>query len=496
LTVWAICSHKVFDARQVVRSIGQRALFLCILGGGAAALVIGVEGHIKHPVDVLLAALVSALLAIVCERPTRRWFGLDPEHLLARPRRIVIEHARHEPDAENLKLRFEKTLKEWCRADQIDLLFAHEGKFVGARATLSSDGLVLPSLVRNSWLTPESLQRKRSDSSTGECARWMAENKCGALLAVPRGSDRPSLIVALGLRESLRPYTYPDIQLLFSLAELMDNILTHASLAQHAAKLAQMESAAMISRSLAHDLRNLTTPIAAYLLHVEGRIDPGGREAEVYAAARHSLNVMDGYIRESLFFSRQLVPEFKELDPRAALLSVIKSSRDRAAEKNVELFLDCAEEVRLSADPALFERLALNLVHNAIDASTHGGLVRISSGKRHERVFVRVEDHGVGIPPENIRHVFDPYFTTKNTGDTRRGLGLGLAICRKIADLHNGDIEVDSIPGQRTVFTALFPVRQFATAAGHMQGGNATGSTPTGGAGLTSATFDGTRTSI
>lgn len=460
LTVWAICSHKVFDARQVISSIGQRALFLCVLGCGAVAVVTALKGRVDHPFDVLLAALLTGVLAILFERPTRKWFGLDPEHLLIAPRRAIIDCARHEADAGRLKLRVEGIIREWCQAGRVELLFEKEGKFVGSQTTLSSEWPVFPSLLKNGWITPEFLQRKRPEPGSEVSARWLAANQCGAVLAVPQGSDHPSLVVMLGVKESLRPFTYPDIQLVFPLAELMDNILTHASLAQHAAKLAQIESAAMMSRSLAHDLRNLTTPVVAYLLCAEGRAKPGSPEVEVYEAARHSMKVMDDYIRESLFFSRRLTPEFKEVNPRAALGSVVKLSQDRASERGVTLSLDCDEESEMFADPALFERLALNLVNNAIDASAHGGVVRISSGRKPGKIFLRVEDHGAGILPENLGRVFDPYFTTKDTGDTRRGLGLGLAICRKIVDLHDGDIEVDSIPGRGAVFTAHFPVVQ------------------------------------
>lgn len=460
LTVWAVSSHKVFDAKQIVSSIGQRALFLCVLGCGAFIAIRIFEGRIDPPFDILFAAVFTGTLAIVFERPTRKWFGLDPDHLLANPRRAIIDCARNEPDAAELKLRFEKVIQEWCQANRVELLIERDGGFVGTQKTLSGGWVMLQSLARNSWITPEFLQRRRADSATTACVQWMSANKCGALLASPRGSDQPSLVIFLGLRESLRPYTYPDIQLIFPLAELMDNILTHASLAQHAAKLAQMESAAMMSRSLAHDLRNLTTPIAAYLLCAEGRARSGSPEAEVYAAARHSMKVMDDYIRESLFFSRRLVPEFTELNPRDAMVSVIKLAQDRAAMRGVALSLEDSPEIRFSADHALFERLTLNLVHNAVDASGYGGVVRISSGRKFEKVYLRVEDQGAGIPAENIRRIFDPYFTTKDTGDTRRGLGLGLAICRKIVDLHGGDIEVESTPGRGATFTALFPARQ------------------------------------
>jgi signal transduction histidine kinase len=457
LMVWAICAHRFFDARQVMSSIAQRVALLCVLTASLVSFSALLDGRVESPFDVLLAALSAGLVTVVLERPARKWFGLDHEHLLARPRQVIINHARSEADTEGLKQRFQNVLREWCQTSRADLLLARGDEFSGSHVSVPADWLGMSQLCPDGWITPELMQRKRPDSSTGPCAHWLAQKECGALLAVPRGSDRPDLLVFLGQRESLRPYTYPDIQLLFSLTELMDNILTHASLAQHSAKMKQLEAATMMSRSLAHDLNNLTTPIAAYLLCSEGRTKPGSPEAEVYDAARHSVKVMGNYIQESLFFSRRLTPEFKQMNPRDALASITKLSQERASHQGVTLAFHCEEGLRFSADPALFERLALNLVNNAIDASARGGHVMISAGRKSGSVCLRVEDQGVGIRPENMRRVFDPYFTTKDTGDTRRGLGLGLAICRKIMDLHGGEIAVHSVLGQGTVFTVSFP---------------------------------------
>jgi signal transduction histidine kinase len=69
-----------------------------------------------------------------------------------------------------------------------------------------------------------------------------------------------------------------------------------------------------------------------------------------------------------------------------------------------------------------------------------------------------VSDQGSGIRPENLKHIFDPYFTTKDTGNSTRGLGLGLAICQKIAELHGGRIDVSSEWGKGATFAVIFPV--------------------------------------
>jgi signal transduction histidine kinase len=458
LTVWTVCYHRIFDARQVIASLAHRITLLGILGATAAILTSLLHQSVDQPYDILLTAIGTGLVALACARATQRWFGLDYGHRLIEPRLNIVKWARQEPEADKLKTRYENFLCDWCQADRAVLLLANNRAFASGDINVSADWPGLVALCREGWITPELLQRRKTGPGMVECSELMSRHNLGALLAVPLGSDSPTLLLALGHKHGLRPYTYPDIRLLLDLGELMDNILTHANLSQHASKIAQMESAAMMSRSLAHDLNNLTTPVATYLLHSEGRATPGTAEAEVYDAALNSVKVMQDYIRESLFFSRRLIPHFKEVDPAESLASMVRLAQERAARRAVQLQSFCERQTRFSADPVLFQRLALNLVNNAIDASPPGATVTISIvTDLIEQVCLTVTDQGIGIPIENLKRIFDPYFTTKDTGDTVRGLGLGLAICRKIVDLHEGEISVTSTPGESTIFKAAFP---------------------------------------
>src|SRR5690606_17303285 len=151
-------------------------------------------------------------------------------------------------------------------AENAALLVRQSDCFSAPQFSLPLDWVGLESLNKEGWTTPEALQRQRKFPGTGSCLDFMRQNKLGALLAVPQGSSAPSLLVMLGLRHSRRPYTFPDIQLMLQLAELLDNILTHSHVAARTAKIEKMEAAAMMSRGLAHDLNNLATPVASFLL--------------------------------------------------------------------------------------------------------------------------------------------------------------------------------------------------------------------------------------
>jgi two-component system NtrC family sensor kinase len=112
----------------------------------------------------------------------------------------------------------------------------------------------------------------------------------------------------------------------------------------------------------------------------------------------------------------------------------------------------------LQCDAAQIEQVALALVINAIDAMPHGGNLWVSTRKLRDgnQVELLVRDDGVGIPPEILPHIFDPFTTTKEVG---KGVGLGLAVAKGIVERHEGHIEVASELGIGTTFQIILPVR-------------------------------------
>jgi signal transduction histidine kinase len=138
-----------------------------------------------------------------------------------------------------------------------------------------------------------------------------------------------------------------------------------------------------------------------------------------------------------------------------ALLRESAETFDLAAAKaGVAIRLDLpGEAVRIKGDRNSLNRVFSNLISNAVQAMTAGGGLTISLKAGPEWVEARFQDTGPGIPPERLPSLFDDFVTTK-----RRGLGLGLAIVRKIVRQHAGTIDVESRVNQGTVFIVRFPL--------------------------------------
>ena len=130
-------------------------------------------------------------------------------------------------------------------------------------------------------------------------------------------------------------------------------------------------------------------------------------------------------------------------------------ARPRARTKEVELALrESPDEVRVKADPLLLREVITNLVNNAIDAAPQQGRVYLTTGKRSNGwPFFSVSDNGPGVSDENRHHLFEPHFTTKESGT-----GFGMAIARTVVEQHGGRMDIRSQIGRGTQVRVLLPV--------------------------------------
>jgi len=387
------------------------------------------------------------------------WLGLSYGKQISNLRRKVIISSEDSCGFDELAEEFEGIFNQHAGIITTKFLFDYGHSYGVPNVCLQKVHFGLSKLCEIGWATPESLQRRRQAPGLDDLRGFMEEHSLGLIIAVPRGSPNPALLVAFGVKQNEAPFTYPEIQRIQNVAELMDGILSRARLTAQAAMQAKMEHLAMMSRGLAHDLKNLITPVSSFLVHTENQFSPGSVESEVHMAAKHSVGVMAEYLREALFFSERLAPRFEHVDVRRLLETVIDVTRSRSTLHNVNAKIVSNYNDAVVADGILLERMLVNLVNNAIDASRPNQWVEIhvSSGARSGWLRFQVIDQGCGISPENLARVFEPYFTTKQTGNDYRGFGLGLTICEKIIHLHGGTIAMHSQLGAGSTITVDLP---------------------------------------
>ena len=143
--------------------------------------------------------------------------------------------------------------------------------------------------------------------------------------------------------------------------------------------------------------------------------------------------------------------------------TVCETSGDLAEQLGIHLKFVCAMDRRVCAiSPAAMEQLLYHLLSNALKFTAAGGTVTVELKKRGEQLLLSVADTGCGIPPERLEHLFDSCLQPQMAAP-HHGLGLGLPICRAVAERHGGRIAVESVLKQGTRFIVSLPDRQLGT---------------------------------
>ncbi|QRK13049.1 HAMP domain-containing protein [Archangium violaceum] len=208
---------------------------------------------------------------------------------------------------------------------------------------------------------------------------------------------------------------------------------------------------------VAHEVRNplggisLFSGILAEDLKVGAHAEAAGHVARIQHEAEYLQRIVEDFLafaREQPL-SREPVAAPDLLHEASGLIAADAAAREVTVE--VE-----AEPALLEADGSLLTAALVNLVKNAVQASPHGGRVRVTGRGERQGYAIRVQDSGPGIPEAERERIFEPFFTTRE-----KGTGLGLPLSRKIARAHGGDLRLVSSPGA-TIFELTLPLNMAA----------------------------------
>jgi len=206
---------------------------------------------------------------------------------------------------------------------------------------------------------------------------------------------------------------------------------------------------------LSHEINNPLTNIAtrAQML-LAGETDPARRKSleTINAQAFRAFEM----IADLMLFAHPPALVLAPFDLPELLSEVILQFRPSSKEQRTELSVSIASEfpATVTADRAQIASAVGALVKNALEALRTGGQVSVTVSGDKAGFALTVGDNGPGITPEVRRHLFDPFFSGREAG---RGLGLGLCKAWRVAELHGGEIVVESEPGQGSRFTLRIP---------------------------------------
>ena len=208
-----------------------------------------------------------------------------------------------------------------------------------------------------------------------------------------------------------------------------------------------------LASGVAHEIKNPVVGISNGLDLVRRRIPPDPAVEPIMDEMARQLRRIEGAVRDLLTFARPAAPtlvpaEANELVRRAARL-VLPAAEHAGVRIDFRLAPALPE---LRVDDEQIRQALVNLMMNAVQATTAGGQVTVSTRVRDGAPEIEVKDDGRGITPDDLAHIFKPFFTTRHSGT-----GLGLPISRDIVERHGGRIEVHSSVGRGSTFTVVLP---------------------------------------
>ena len=209
-----------------------------------------------------------------------------------------------------------------------------------------------------------------------------------------------------------------------------------------------------LAAQLAHEIGTPLSSVSGHLQLALLQKDLPGNLRDRLEVSTREIARIGRIVRDYLDSTRSLEAERKRVSLRQVLteaVEVCRGGKRGHQTLNVNLPEDPPNWV---TDPGLLRQIVINLLSNAFDAVEQRGSVDLIARAEDNEVLITVRDTGSGIAPEDLRRIFEPFYTTKGRG---KGTGLGLAICRELAKTLGGSINVESTPGQGSAFTLHLP---------------------------------------
>ena len=222
---------------------------------------------------------------------------------------------------------------------------------------------------------------------------------------------------------------------------------------------AKLAAVGELAASVAHEINNPLYAARNSLFLVEQDLPEDSPQRPFLDIAQNELGRIARIITRMRDFYRPTRAEMEATDLNEILRATIELIQTHLRHGHVEMATDLACDLPLViAHADQMRQVFLNMMLNACDAMPHGGTLRVTSrtsrmAGQPDVIQVEIGDTGVGIPPEHLPHLFEPFYTTKP-----QGTGLGLAISGHIVTQHGGHVGVASIPGAGTTFTVTLPV--------------------------------------
>ncbi|HEY7163387.1 MAG TPA: ATP-binding protein [Candidatus Binatia bacterium] len=497
ITAYAIGEYRLLDINVVFKKSLVHGFLLLVLLTPCYVLFITGERAAFGKVDYIFSILTLLLFIVIAFLFPKVRFRTEEalERVLfqrrANYRETLLRSSREMVsivDLEPLCTSLVKTVAAALGAQTaaLYLLDEHKGNY-SLKAAAGSEGDTHPAAplarddpllhllkARQEAVVREELEIAAEDSTTRAVERM---KDVEAEISVPITSKQKLVgILNLGRKQDSEIYGREEIELLSTLANqaaiAIENARLYENLKQSQNTIRRadrLSSLGLLTAGLAHEIRNPLVAIRTFTQLLPERYDDAEFREGFQGLALKEVDRICGLINDLLSFARPSRPNIAEEDMNDVVDGIARILETEAKEKGVQIKREFATNLpKAWIDREQLKQVFMNLILNAIQAIRDGGSIVIATrshstdqqGQPGRFVQVEIRDTGMGIPEENLEHIFDPFFTSKDEGS-----GLGLSISHQIVQEHGGFILVQSKVGEGTSFLINLPADKPARSA-------------------------------
>jgi len=238
---------------------------------------------------------------------------------------------------------------------------------------------------------------------------------------------------------------------------VLEDVTARMGLEEQLQQREKLSSIGLLAAGVAHEVNTPLTGVSSYTQMLLGMFSENDPKHALLLKVRTQAERATNIVNNLLNFSRTgSATEFGEIDIARVLDDTLQLLEPQLRRNQIEILRSYdRDSPRVYGNSGKLQQVFTNLLLNARDAIPDGGRITISTSSSEDgSLTIEVADTGVGIAPENVAKIYDPFYTTKGVG---RGTGLGLAVSYGIVQEHTGHISVESTPGQGTSFRITLP---------------------------------------
>jgi two-component system sensor histidine kinase HydH len=262
--------------------------------------------------------------------------------------------------------------------------------------------------------------------------------------ALPSGT-----VLSLGITTSL---LYDEKRIITGAIALVRDLTLIRKLKRDVQEKERLKAIGDLASGVAHEIRNPLNALRLSLGKLRGKGD--GETGKLLEIISQEIERIEKSIEDFLNFTKPFEIKLGEVNLNRILNDTVALLEEKALRGSIVLKKDFKVLPRIQGDEEALHRVFMNIIRNSIDASDEGGEIMVGARANTSGIEITIRDRGKGISQEDLKRIFDPYFSRKHSGT-----GLGMSIAKRIIERHYGNITVASKEGKGTTVTVLLPLR-------------------------------------